>query len=91
MCDACSDRNSSRNPASVHGSSSFFRTNMVGYIPMQMRQVGMKKQTPVKVAEKNLHCFSCGGQIRKGSVYVRKDFVKTHYQQCPVGELVLPE
>jgi hypothetical protein len=58
---------------------------------MKSRQDGVKKQTPVKVAEKNLHCYSCGGQIRKGSVYVRKDFVKTHYKNCPVGERVLLE
>jgi len=58
---------------------------MVGYTLMQMRQEGTKKQSPVKVAEKNLRCYSCGGLIHKGSAYLRKDFVKTHYQQCPVG------
>ena len=51
---------------------------------MQMWQNVAGKQPPVKVAEKNLHCYSCGGLIRKGSAYLRKDFVKTHYQQCPV-------
>jgi hypothetical protein len=29
-----------------------------------------------------------GGLIRKGSVYVRNDFVKTHYQQCSVAERI---
>ncbi len=58
---------------------------------MKMGQDGVKQHPPVKVAEKNLRCYSCGGLIRKGSAYLRKDFVKTHYQQCPVGELVLPE
>jgi len=58
---------------------------------MKTGQGSVEKQPPVKVAEKNLHCYSCGGQIRKGSTYLRKDFVKTHYQRCPVVESVSPE
>jgi len=58
---------------------------------MKRRQEGVKKQPPVKVAEKDLHCYSCGGLIRKGSTYLRKDFVKTHYQRCPLGERALLE
>lgn len=50
-----------------------------------------EKQPPVKVAEKNLHCYSCGGLIRKGSTYLRKDFVKTHYKLCPVAERILAQ
>ena len=58
---------------------------------MKTGQGRAEKQPPVKVAEKNLHCYSCGGLIRKGNAYLRKDFVKTHYKRCPVGELALPE
>jgi len=50
-----------------------------------------EKKPPVIVAGKNLHCYSCGGQIRKGSTYLRKDFVKTHFKRCPMGEAVSPE
>jgi hypothetical protein len=52
---------------------------------MKRKQDGVKKQPPVKVAKKNLHCYSCGGLIRKGSAYLRKDFVKMHYKLCPIG------
>jgi len=58
---------------------------------MKRRQDGVEKQPPVKVAEKNLHCFDCDGLIRKGSMYLRKDFVKIHYKLCPGGEQVVPE
>ncbi len=52
---------------------------------MKSRQDGVEQRIPVKVAEKNLHCFDCGGLIRKGSAYLRKDFVKMHYKLCPIG------
>ncbi len=58
---------------------------------MRRGQDRVKKQPPVKVAEKNLHCFDCDGLIRKGSKYLRKDFVKTHYKLCPGGERVVSE
>ncbi len=53
---------------------------------MKTGQRRAKKLPPVKVAEKNLHCFDCGGLIRKGSAYLRKDFVKMHYKLCPIGK-----
>ena len=37
----------------------------------------------VKVALKNLHCYTCGKVIPKGNKYVRKEFVKLHYKMCP--------
>ncbi len=58
---------------------------------MRRRQDGVEKQPPVKVAEKNLHCFDCGGLIHKGSAYLRKDFVKMHYKLCPLGKRVISE
>jgi hypothetical protein len=58
---------------------------------MKMGQGSGEKQPPIKVAEKDLHCYSCGGLIRKGSEYVRQDFVKLHYQRCPMGERVVSE
>ena len=63
--------------------------NVIGYTLMKIVQEEAGKTTPLKLAEKNLHCYSCGGLIRKGSVYLRKDFVKTHYQQCPVVDRTL--
>jgi hypothetical protein len=58
---------------------------------MNTGQGSEELEPPVKVAEKNLSCYFCGGLIRKGNAYLRKDFVKTHYQRCPAGELALPE
>ena len=58
---------------------------------MKRSQDGVEQRTPVKVAEKNLHCYSCGGLIRRGSTYLRKDFVKMHYKLCPLGKRVISE
>jgi hypothetical protein len=48
---------------------------------MASRDLG--DRSGVKIAVKNLHCYSCGGIIPKGERYVRKDFVKQHYLTCP--------
>lgn len=37
----------------------------------------------VKIADKHLRCFECGGVIAKHTRYLRKDWQKRHYPQCP--------
>jgi hypothetical protein len=53
--------------------------DFIGYTP--------KEDTPLpeglKTADKDLHCFECGGVIAKNTHYLRKDWQKRHYPACP--------
>ncbi len=48
------------------------------------------KPSPAKVADKDLHCYECGGIIPKGSQYKRQDCVKVHYTKCPLQKQYEP-